>query len=80
MNRAEEKQFIAEHAYPWRLIKGTWVILIIVSIVAMAYAWAPPSNVSAKVSTQIDHQWPQSLSRLQHSDDDHDEFFDPSDP
>ena len=80
MNSVQEKQFIAEHSYPWRLVKNTWIALIIFSILALAYAWAPPTQVNAQSAPSIVEELPQSLSRLQHSDDDHDEFFDPSDP
>ena len=77
------KQFIAEHACPWQLVVGSWLALTVIIVGALFFTWSPLKACDAHASNatqQIDWQWPKAVQRLQHSDDDPDEFFDPSDP
>lgn len=87
MNRLQEQQFVSEHAVSWRLVLGSWAVLAAIIAGALLYTWSPLQAWDAKAAPmipsateQIDWQWHEAVPRLQHRDDDPDEFFDPSDP
>ena len=83
MNRSQEHQFVSEHTVSWRTVMGSWATLMVVFDGAFLYSLSPLTACDAHASPatqQIDWQWPEAMPRLQHRDDDPDEFFDPSDP
>ncbi|MFT5509465.1 MAG: hypothetical protein ACI89J_002551, partial [Hyphomicrobiaceae bacterium] len=46
MDRAQEKQFINEHASSWLLVKSTWLVFAVIVAGVIVYASSPlaPSN------------------------------------
>ena len=82
MNRAQEKQFIIEHGCSWRLVLSSWIALGVIAAAVLTIAWSPlkACDAMANEAQQIDWRWPEAVQRLQHRDDDPDEFHDPSDP
>ena len=83
MNRLQEQQFITEHACSWKLVIGSWLALTAIVAGALLFTCSPIKACDVNVNNaaqQIDWQWPAAAQRLQHRDDDPDEFFDPSAP
>ena len=82
MDRAQDHQFVAEHACSWRSVTSTWLALAIVAGGISLAAWSPLRACDAQASEahQVVAQVSEAEPRLQHRDDDPDEFFDPSAP
>ena len=79
MDRAQEKQFINEHASSWLLVKSTWLVFAVIVAGVIVYASSPLAPSNGRNSQSLQGDWYETAPRLQHQDDDPDDFFDPSD-
>lgn len=80
MDRAQEVQYIAERTCSWRRVMTSWAALGVVGVGILVAAWSPLDVCKAQASeaTKVAWQSPDEVQRLQHGDDDPDEFLDPS--